>query len=507
MGFLFPDKHDIFVSYSHDDNERFNDWIRQFAEVFEDRFRLALRALTPDTVGEPAYTALRRQIAERQVKLFIDYEGLPSAGALDAAIETEIGRSLFLFVFIGPGYVASEWCEKEFEFFGRRFGNISTNSLNYIQLIFLEPDVIEKLKPGGLAQQTKSKGLYAKAYGKDDRPHPKILVTEDGTGANNPQFMDFVDTIAKTHVDRTVKLWRETNPVVIPAPRQRTVLFAYPQSSLRAQQTAIMNGVNGLGLTTANLSAAEARKENEQAVLAKLREAAILVLLFDDSPFTVLKAQEEMAKSAGTKILWCWLPATSEVETDPDDMAFLAAKKKAAIQRPPSEIPQMIAREVRPSPPPAGTATILIDQTLFDQALADKVKAFIERIWLRDYEPALRLDFRAEDLEVGDESGSNLDALDGVHGIIMVDRSRPDPTVRTRVVWLDGVLQKQPTIPKKSLFVLPPKTKASTLTWPAMVFNGTEDNDDFNVVPADQLQEFLRAVREKATGGGRLNGG
>jgi len=112
MGYVAPEKPDIFVSYAWADNEELPDgapgWVSEFAEWL--------------LIG------LGRAIGRRDAcHLWMDLQ-LPSNARLSPEIEAKIRDCAVMIVVLSRGYLASEWCTKELgqfleEEIGRRCGS------------------------------------------------------------------------------------------------------------------------------------------------------------------------------------------------------------------------------------------------------------------------------------------------------------------------------------------------------------------------------------------------
>ena len=493
MGFLFPDKHDIFVSYAHDDNQNFGGWIHDFATLFRQHFPTTLKR----TLGSgPQDQKLLRRLTDSKLDIFVDHEGLPTAGNVDATLLHEVENSCFLFVFIGLGYVKSEWCEREFNYFGKRYSNISDRLVDFVQLIYLEQDAFIKMKGDGPAGDAKRKGFYKPAYDDQDRLPPARL-NDGGAAVVNPQFEDLIKPIVETHVKRTIGVFRQNteadaDPPPPPVPGG-SIIFGYPSASVRENQTGIIQEIEKRGFATASLTAEDVL-DGGPTVTAKLRSAALFVVLFDNSSAKRLADQEELAGAAGARILWCWLDTAKDMETSETGRLFIKKIKAEAVKTPAPGLVDEILKLI--APPVDTAATILFDQQLEDQESCDEIKVYISQIWQREYQQTPRLRFLSFDLPIGEDS--DLEPFDGVHGIVMIDRTRTDRTVLTRVLMLDDVLGRKRVIPDRSIFVLEPKREARNQSWPAIVFGRFQGRSEFDVRPPEKLNKFLRAVRDRA---------
>ena len=484
MGFLFPEKHDIFVSYAHDDNQSYGGWIHNFVERFREQFPGTLRRVLG---ADPRDQELRDRLTKGNIDIFIDHAGLPTAGDVDATLLREIESSCFLFVFIGLGYLKSNWCEREFKYFGRLHSNLSDKLVKFVQLVFIEEEAFYEMKTDGPAGDAKRKGFYMSAYDKQGKPLP-VHLNEAGNAVPNRPFDDVVKAIVETHVKRTIEVFRQdVKPPDGPHPPPllgKSILFGYPQSTFRETQLAIVREIENRNIATLSLTAEDVI-DRGAALIAKLRSTDLFVVLFDDSSAKRLEAHEQLATAIGAKCLWCWLDTAKNIETTDEEKSYIAKVKEGAVKGSASEIVEEISRSISPPPGASRSATILFDQQVQDQESCNEIKLYIERIWQRDYQKAPQLRFLSFDLPIGEDS--DLEPFKGVHGIVMIDRTRSDKTLETRLFKLNDVLgMSQPDF-GKSIFVLAPKRVARNQNWPAIVFGKFQDRNDFDVQPPEQL--------------------
>ncbi len=111
-------KYPAFLSYSSADNQSWGGWLNDFHKVF-----------SAGLAGE-----LKIQGAEQAV-LFYDIEQLQgTTGSVEAILKERVESSFALFIFLGRGYVKSEWCCKELEFFSNLHNGASFLSVDRIFL-------------------------------------------------------------------------------------------------------------------------------------------------------------------------------------------------------------------------------------------------------------------------------------------------------------------------------------------------------------------------------------
>src|ERR1700720_4206885 len=94
-------KYPAFLSYSSADNQSWGGWLNDFHKVF-----------SVGLAGE-----LKIQGAEQAIP-FYDIDQLQgTTGSVEAILKERVESSFALFIFLGRGYVKSQWCCKELEFF------------------------------------------------------------------------------------------------------------------------------------------------------------------------------------------------------------------------------------------------------------------------------------------------------------------------------------------------------------------------------------------------------
>ncbi|MBL8329101.1 MAG: toll/interleukin-1 receptor domain-containing protein [Rubrivivax sp.] len=91
-------KYFSFVSYAHDDDTGWYDWITNFDNELNIGIKSRLRELEPP-------------------KTFMSSKNGPINGALSDELRLAIRQSFSMIIFVHDGYVGSEWCLKELEYF------------------------------------------------------------------------------------------------------------------------------------------------------------------------------------------------------------------------------------------------------------------------------------------------------------------------------------------------------------------------------------------------------
>ena len=115
MGFSGKeDGFDAFLSYARADDDANNGWVADFHWYLRKFVTAELR------LDE----AVRNEDAER-LSICFDKASFPQSGPLAEAIEDYVLRSEFLFIFLGRGYLKSQYCLAELEAFRRYLDEVS----------------------------------------------------------------------------------------------------------------------------------------------------------------------------------------------------------------------------------------------------------------------------------------------------------------------------------------------------------------------------------------------
>ena len=77
-----------------------------------------------------------------------DKTGFPYGGPLTEIIDEKVRRSTFLFVFLGTGYLKSEYCLSELDIFRQATGGSIEDALQRTYVIVLDREAVELLREG-----------------------------------------------------------------------------------------------------------------------------------------------------------------------------------------------------------------------------------------------------------------------------------------------------------------------------------------------------------------------
>ena len=95
-------KHDIFISYSHLDNN--SEWVSMFRDYIDQK--------------------VSGRVGRDSLDIFIDYYDLAGNRKLDNELRRHVRGSRALFIFLSDNYLASDWCSKEIEWFEQNSPNL-----------------------------------------------------------------------------------------------------------------------------------------------------------------------------------------------------------------------------------------------------------------------------------------------------------------------------------------------------------------------------------------------
>ena len=214
MGIIAEDHHDVFFSYATIDNRLHDNWIKDFRDDLKTRVLIEMNA-NAQGFKNPDLD---------QIDFFIDYQGIPANGGLVDAIVAAIKKSNFLFMFVGDGYLRSDYCSKELEWFSSRFSSIESTALKHMFMFMLTRSAVRGASAGTLGE-IKTKAKYENVFDNESGlPVARMLTTQEGDRAVvNPTYTKLVNKIAGTLVQRILEkplepVQRADTPVPPPPP-------------------------------------------------------------------------------------------------------------------------------------------------------------------------------------------------------------------------------------------------------------------------------------------------
>ena len=123
--------HDAFFSFSHADDEAYGDFVGQFRDMLRKRVAARLKLAYP-----------KLEFVTDTLDFFVDWEGFPANGPMWEALETHVRQSQFLFLLVGKGYLQSDYCQKEREWFRAAFNENEKTALSRTFLVFLTSEAL-----------------------------------------------------------------------------------------------------------------------------------------------------------------------------------------------------------------------------------------------------------------------------------------------------------------------------------------------------------------------------
>ena len=214
MGIIAEDHHDVFFSYATIDNRLHDNWIKDFRDDLKTRVLIEMNANVQGF----------KDLDLDQIDFFIDYQGIPANGGLVDAIVAAIKKSNFLFMFVGDGYLRSDYCSKELEWFSSRFSSIESTALKHMFMFMLTRSAVRGASAGTLGE-IKTKAKYENVFDNESGlPIARMLTTQEGDRAVvNPTYTKLVNKIASTLVQRILEkplepVQRSGTPVPPPPP-------------------------------------------------------------------------------------------------------------------------------------------------------------------------------------------------------------------------------------------------------------------------------------------------
>jgi hypothetical protein len=518
------DGFDAFFSYAHSDNDGYNDFVRKFESRLKGLFTARLNQRIAEFRLEGKLGL--HNFDEGDVKFFIDYKGLPANGPLDEELCAAARKSHFLFIFVGPSYLASEYCGEELRYFSERFVANIENALKHTFIIVLsnKANRLASLSRNEIVASY-SKGIRENFYERGgDRPLDPSIPNEDGISIENTAFAKKLDRVVDTLVKRYEEKVLSSNGLVqLPGKEEEEeqeqkeedkekgerprIVFGAVTAGLMSYRNALLQAIKGdLGV---DMEVVETTELDPVKFKKRIQGARLFIQLFDGNPVALLSrndpagghlAVQQNLVAGAVRILWC--RPTDVADGDPKDLAdrdFLQKIQASAASGTLADLKQAVIQawssELPPSPG-VGLASIMVERT--DEDDAD---------WMNRVRPLLEAKWRARmrgqmDIWLTDADWEQINKpefLQRFHGIVIVDRSKPTDAIYDQAYFIQTKLTQRRTPVAQRLFVLPPKKKPtiSINKWPAILFRCNDGDKELTVNEAE-LHEFFDRVRERA---------
>lgn len=125
-------KHDVFISYTTDDNKYYEDYIHDFRD---------------DLIDKMSSSPILKDLGGRNPKIFIDTESLTRTGDISKALQQAINESMFLVLMVTRNYLDSKWCFNELEYFRKRFKGKRSQAFERTFIMVLEKEALPPERP------------------------------------------------------------------------------------------------------------------------------------------------------------------------------------------------------------------------------------------------------------------------------------------------------------------------------------------------------------------------
>ena len=342
MGIIAEDHHDVFFSYATIDNRLHDNWIKDFRDDLKTRVLIEMNANVEGF----------KDLDLDQIDFFIDYQGIPANGGLVDAIVAAIKKSNFLFMFVGDGYLRSDYCSKELEWFSSRFSSIESTALKHMFMFMLTRSAVRGASAGTLGE-IKTKAKYENVFDNESGlPIARMLPTQEGRAVVNPTYTKLVNKIASTLVQRILEkplepVQRSGTPVPPPPPSPEPsathVAFGVVTRGLKEYRTALAAQVEQACGVKAALLELDDLASSPDEIKQRLGGSKFFFQLIDRSPIGLLGgsqpggffALQEQLVPPDLQITWMEPtdnPQATQRETNAQHLAYLDQMSKTALK-------------------------------------------------------------------------------------------------------------------------------------------------------------------------------
>lgn len=509
--------HDAFFSYAHVDNQVHGDFIRQFRKLLIHRIEARLKINYPGS-----------DVAKDGLDFFIDHEGLPANGDVSEILKSHVRESEFLFIFVGRGYLQSQYCQKERTWFREAFSENEAAARDRTFIVFLTKEALSQsanddVKNGDLRKLRSS--VFWNDFGREDQRDAPLepFLEFEGRLQENPRFRDKLDKIAKTYVD--------LYPLAVDEPISDTKLSSEIRNTRQRIATPVEDQTVAVGAVTNNLrefrdKTVEELRANKSLVVdiieygeladhrdhvtERLRKAGTYLQIFDyspvrgerrDPPGGHLEVQKALLP-AGCPFL-PWLPPSPpaitkespERETNPEDLKIInELAGKAQTGRAAQAAAALLSTLHKPLQD--RPALILVECTEVDANAVRIANSVVTKIWNDYVAGGMRIGFPMARWDAMEEDPNFFNDIDG---IIVIDRSKQVSTLFSQVSKIRAALDQRNMEIEPRLFVLPPSQRAKIFNLPFIVFRERGSHLELPDSDREELRQFLVQVKERAT--------
>lgn len=446
MAFVPNYESDVFVSYSHTDNEaidgqRKHGWVDDFIDEFT--------------------VQLRRRLGSRAVSVWTDLD-LARNKPLTPELLGKVRASALLLVILSPSYVTSAWCERErkafLELAQQRIADGRVFVVNYL-------DVSREQRPAEL------RDLEGHNFWIDDR-ELRVTRTLGEPDRAESEFHKRVYQLS-VHVENALRLlvaeyYRKPQQGSATLPGREAVFLARATDDLEDREQELRNHLVQVGLRVPprKLYGQHTREEFEAAVLADLRDCRAFAQVLSTSKGREMEFEEErrlpvllfdLARHAGVPTLQ-W----RDRAVDPSLIADARHRElvSGAIACPIEEFKRMVVEsatrriDVAAKRPPK--VIVFVDRSKDDRKLAERAADALTRDGAQVYFPI--------DEGTPEEIRSDLEgALRDADGVLFVFGNREVASVRARLREHTKVLNQRDVAPAAIAVAEGPPGKHETL--------------------------------------------
>jgi hypothetical protein len=195
--------HDAFFSYSNADNAAHNEFVTDFRNMLKKVVAARLRLQFPKV-----------KFVDEMLDFFIDHEGLPANGPISDSLREHVGKSEFLFILVGKGYLDSEYCQREREWFRAAFDQNEQTALGRTFLIFMTGEALTMTGTSARSRPSRA-GRMRRRRGKSFASPTPWSTFGAGATASRPSLWCWTSMIRS--MSCTVSRWHNGMPITMSA--------------------------------------------------------------------------------------------------------------------------------------------------------------------------------------------------------------------------------------------------------------------------------------------------
>lgn len=351
----------VFLSYSHRDDEPYGPQNRRWVEEFE--------------------TALRSSIGQRigpgRVEVWRDKRRLTGNELFDTQIEQQLDRSAIFVTVLSQHYLSSAYCRKELQAFGQHhmaLGDLHVDHLSRIVKVYRRAIDRAELRrfvdlPALIPEVDGTTGY--ELYYVDDGGVDRDVLLDPARAGLYWQRADDIALAIKRLLDSAANRQVVDPAAATPAPTQPVVYLARTASDMKDRREALQRELEDRGCRVlpdgeppeeAQAYAAAVRSDLQQAMLSVHLVGARYGSIPEgaDASGVVLQADLALAQAGALRsILWSPPEITADRVTEPRQREFIDRLEQAAFERDRAEFVRSSIEQLksllidRLRPPPA----------------------------------------------------------------------------------------------------------------------------------------------------------